>query len=455
MLPKNLKYGSKVESAVSRSYRTNIQPQNGTGPYNVTGETITVNIPTRNNLVLVPSESFLKFKLNINSGAAGNSFRFDSCGAHAVIQRIRVWHGSNLLSDIDSYSMLAKILFDTQVSTDACYGKYNVASGTRSDTVVACPAAGFVATNAYSAIQANSGELIGGNAAVANGGVVSDTYCIPLISIVGSLCSAQYLPLFAMTSAPLRVEIQLVSSVIAMCAAAGAATATLTNVEYVGQFIELGDSAMSSIYSSLNGEPLQLVVPDWRNYQFTGALANGAATQLSMPIPAKFSSLKALLCSVREKGTGAATYFPCSSNTQGITSYQFRLGSQVLPSKPPDTLQEMFMEVQKAVASISDLAYQPSIDKASYTQVVAAINVDSATNVSYTNSGSFCVGLDLENYSGASKDTIFSGYNSNTDDIFFIPNFTATQAVAACRFDAFANFDAVLVCENNTMYVKF
>jgi hypothetical protein len=61
MLPKNLKYGTKIESAVARSSRVNIQPQSGTtyGP----NDTITINIPTRNNLVLVPTESYLKFNI--------------------------------------------------------------------------------------------------------------------------------------------------------------------------------------------------------------------------------------------------------------------------------------------------------------------------------------------------------------------------------------------------------
>ena len=62
MLPKNLKYGSKIESAYARSLRSNIQPQNGTGPYNP-GDTIIINIPTRAGLVLVPSESYLKFNV--------------------------------------------------------------------------------------------------------------------------------------------------------------------------------------------------------------------------------------------------------------------------------------------------------------------------------------------------------------------------------------------------------
>ena len=51
MLPKNLFYASKVESAYARSYGTNIAPQNST-QYGLGGNII-LNIPTRNNLVLV------------------------------------------------------------------------------------------------------------------------------------------------------------------------------------------------------------------------------------------------------------------------------------------------------------------------------------------------------------------------------------------------------------------
>ena len=80
--------------------------------------------------MLVNNESFLKFSLNqfTNAGANPTVYRWDSCGAHGLIQRIRVFHGSNLLSDIDNYGVLSKILFDLQVPTDSSYGKYNIPS---------------------------------------------------------------------------------------------------------------------------------------------------------------------------------------------------------------------------------------------------------------------------------------------------------------------------------------
>ena len=476
MLPKNLAYGSKVESASARSYRTNIQPQNGTGNYNA-GDTIIINIPTRNNLVYVPCESYLKFTHTVTSGAADSNYaRFDSCGAHGLIQRVRVFHGSNLLSDIDNYGLLSKVLFDLQVPTDSSYGKYNVIAGTRSDltctipTLVASDLSGgtfsnftLPVTQTNSGLRLNATAKMTANGTVANGGVISQTFCLNLITLAGALCKDKYFPLFACTSAPLRVEIQLVPALINGMCIHTASTFQITNCEYIAQMIELSDSAMNIIRESQNGQPLQFVNPDYRNYQYTFALANGASTQVSMPIPAKFSSLKSLFITVRDSGNvPKLTYFPYSSNKFGIASYFFRVGSQILPSKVPDTLPEMFSECVKAIGSMGDLNHQPSIDFTSYTQdapVANAGDISVAFGTAYyatsaISSGSFYVGLDLENYSNSDKAAIFSGWNSNTDDIYFMGSFTAPSAITA-RFDAFALFDTVLVFENGTAYVKY
>jgi len=499
MIPTNLKYGTKVESSIARSYRTNIQPQNGTGPYSGL-DTITINIPTRANLVMVPTESYLKFKLNVsNLNSSANSFRLDRSGAHGVIQRLRVWSGSNLSQDIDSYGMLAAIMMDAYVPTDKVYGAFNACSGTRNDLVTVTPAAAALA--GVSCFQSNSGDLVGSGgyiagssqvnpfAVTATTGVVSDTYCINLISLVGSLCKDNYFPLFACSSAPLRLELQLVSGVNNFCAAAVSTVAnsfSITNCEFIAQFIDLGDEAMSMIYSSLGSEPLQMVVPDYRNYQGSQQVTIGSNTLLNFPIPAKFSSLKSIICSVRDRlpgNTQTNAYFPYSSVSFGIQSYQFRLGSQIVPSKPPDSIPEMFEELTKAVASIADLNHQPSIEKFSYqlpnsvaynttaVQGIGAsstfvVTADGTASVSNCNAGSFYAGIDLENYSAASKNSIFSGYNSNTDDIFWQPTFnptansTGVSAIGAngttfnLRLDAFANYDCVVVFQDNTAYTK-
>ena len=487
MLPKNLKYGSKVESANCKSFRTNIQPQNGTGPYNL-GDTITFNIPTRRNLVMVPSESYLKFSILVtNTSTNPNYYRWDSCGAHGLINQIRVSHGSNQLENINMYGQLAKLMFDLQVNTPSSSGKFNILAGTRGDSMVSSqtiagdaddvngiaitPAAATGAQLAsvlnsilnMSVVATNSGDYLkgaGAQGAVANNATTDvQTYCLNLISMCGSLCQNQYLPLFAMDSAPLRLDITLVDSITKMLScASGGGTITVSNVEYVANMIELSDEAMMTIVNSLQGEPLQFVVPSWSNYQSTFP---SGQTQINVPIPAKYSSVKSLFSSFRDR-YNTALYMPYSSVSAGLSSYQYRIGSNLAPLKAPSTSSEYFAEVLKAIGSMSDNYHSPAIDKFSYTLGASTAEVANTGNLSYphsiqrgnTTSGSFCVGLDLESFSNADKSSIFSGYNTNTDDIFLTLNY-GTATPDQLRIDSFALFDQVLVCANSTAFVRF
>jgi len=62
----------------------------------------------------------------------------------------------------------------------------------------------------------------------------------------------------------------------------------------------------------------------------------------------------------------------------------------------------------------------------------------------------------MEVYANAEKDAIFSGYNSLNDDIFCQCDFGGTgNNVANMRADFFALYDSLLICENQTSYVKF
>jgi hypothetical protein len=522
-LPSKLNYQTKIEPAAAKSYRSNIQPQNGTNGY-LPNNIIIFNLPTRNNLVYVPTESYLKFNATItnNSGNAANYYRFDGGGAHGFFRRIRVFHGSNLLEDIDNYDMFAKMMMDCQMEWDAQYGKYSVLAGTRNDLVgptvlaanVATPsAAQIVASTSNSRIiQPKSGALLwatgsatvtlnttsiigstavntiiagvtnnnstGGGTALANGNsFITPTYCINLISMIGTLCNEKYFPLFACTSAPIRVEIQLVPYLGCAMASdqAVGGTFTLNNVEYVMNTIELGDSAMQTIQSSLNGAPLQFALGSFRNYTWNGSLptTSTASTTFSMPIAAKFSSLKSIIIATRDNTNVASGnvngFFPHSSNKYQLNQAYFRIGSVVLPPKFPTTTAEYYAELLKAVGSMSDLQFNPAIDYMSYNQDYAGISpgvlVGPSTPIvtltdptaAVTTSGTFYYAIDLENYASASKSEIFAGHNTNTDDIFYNPSFTGDGVAASynIRFDAYAHFDQVLVFESGTVYVKF
>ena len=223
------------------------------------------------------------------------------------------------------------MMFDLQIPSDATYGKHNILSGTRNDLVVRIPP--VIATD-FTTIkftdfglpvnQINSGARISGDAATFTASTTcSTTLLLNLISLVGSLGSARYFPLFACTSAPLRVEITLASSSLATAACVRTdTTMTVTNCEYIAQFIELNDTAMSIINNSQQGQPIQYVFQDYRNYQYTASIPATTITTVTMPIPAKFASLKSLFITSRDNAKiSLATYFPYSCNKFSISSY--------------------------------------------------------------------------------------------------------------------------------------
>jgi len=474
MLPQNLKYQPKVESAPSRRFRTNIQPQNGQGPY-APSNTIIINIPTRNNTALIASESNLKFTFSYTPSAACAIQSMESCGVHGVINRLRVFHGSNLLQDIQEYHQLAKILYDFQMPNDSVAGRYSVTSATNNDFIGVADASGVIAARATNRGRSfTSGTTAGATAQV------TVNASINLISLVGSLAGGKYLPLWEMTSAPLRVELVLQDNVNKiMCnATTGAPTNgafVVSAVEYIGEFLELPDSAIAAVKAG-SSSPLQMVLPDWRAYTFSTTLST-ASTNVSMPIPAKFSSLKSIVVNQRFS-TGATGYYPVASGRYGLSQYTFRVGAETLPSNPPTVLADIFNETAKCFGSIADVNYQPSIDLQSFapddaltvapatgafqaSYDVAGTNALPVAISSYAdgqtrNSGSFAVGIDLESYMAADKSSIFSGMNTNTSDIFFQPTYLAmSSGTPVINLTAFACYDAVLVCENGVAYTRF
>jgi len=446
MIPSNLVYTGKIESSPARRYRTNIQPQNGTGPY-LGGNTIIVNIPTQANTFLIPSESYLKFNLSAINGATASDFNaFDAQGVHGIIQRLRVYHGSSLLQDIDNYDDLAKILFDYQAALDTTQGRLSITTGTNPN---------YAGADVNNIKAINKGVTIGSLAASATTSI--GQFSINLVSLVGSLAGGKYLPLHFAQASPLRVEIVLKTGCynIGNFSSATLGNFQLDNVEYVAEFLQLSSGAIDAIASRAGGS-LQMVVPDWRNYVFSAQVA--ANSTITMPVAAKFSSLKCLTVSQRQSTrVGVATFYPCAHIKNALSQFSIRIGSEVLPSTAPNTDSEFFSEAAKCFGSLSDMNYQPSIDNAAFSQSVALAMAATAAGAATTESGAFLIGLDCETYQNVDKSSIFAGMDTTTSDIFVNMLYGAGVAAApnnTMLYNAFACFDNVIVFENGAIYSR-
>ena len=480
-LPQNLNFNNSVEASASRSFRSNIQPQTGTTFKK--GETIIFNIPTRQNLVMSGSESMLKGRVTFKNGAGASDYlRFDSNGAHGLIFKLQVYHGSNLLETIENYNTLSKMLFDLQVSTPQSNGKYSILAGTSTEYASAVIAQNATANGSdltttqalanslktsFNALRNSSKYINMGRrlnnygTAIAIDGTVSLDFCIPLISIIGSL-SPKFTPLFACKSAPIRLELTLVTDPLqAICSHVALATdgndMVVDQIEFIASMMELSDSAISIINSNTGGRPLQYTFQDWRNYRWASSVPD-AVTNLSMPIPAKYASLKALfIASKRTNTSGALTFNPFPAEKAFLQQYQFRIGAELYPSKPPTFVSDFFSETLKAIGSISDPLHAPAIDYDSYITDVQTLTNETLFSAPSKGSPSFYVGLDLESYAGSDKSQLFSGKFTANDDIYYNPILNAHGVAAGVTlvFDAFAHFDSVIVFENDTAYVKY
>ena len=433
-LPKNCLYTNKINSSYSRNYQAVIQPQNGNANLN---DTIIFNIPTGGNLVMSGVDTVLKFALSIKNGgtlAAAGTIQLNKGGAYGVFQRMRVFAGGVLISDIDNYGNLMDMLVTCQQSTDTVSGKYKILAGTENS------------------VGASLGALI------ADADSAQYFYCLPLMSIFS--LTNNYVPLFALGGTPLRVELQVVSSITQVARSLTAilpptARELLTNIELVCNMMELSDTGMNIIKNAIGSGPLQWVTQDYRNYS-QNIIVTNSDTTVSIPIPAKFNSLNSLFFSFRGNPGGLLTRMANESNKFHLQEYFFRIGSKTLPIKPPNSVPEFLSELMRAFGSVSDVNHETNISFEAYNKNVSAAITSAVAPATEVYVGSFYVGIDLESYSNTSNDTIYSGMNTSSDDIFFVPRFSsANGANTSVRVDSYALFDQLILIQNGQVSVNY
>lgn len=438
-LPKNALYTNKINSSYARNYQSVIQPQNGNDA--TFNDTIIFNIPTGNNLVMSGADTVLKFDLTIKGDGAGSAVSstfFNKAGAFGCFQRMRILHGGTMLSDIDHYANLLDMLVVSQQSTDILAAKYKILAGT--------DVRGGLDLGVFTANQ----EL-------------TYSFCLPLVSILS--LTHNYVPLFAMSGSPLRIELQVVNNINQICKSlVQVVTPTLksliTRCELVCNMIEMSDTGMNIVKNAIGSGPLQWVVQDYRNYGNNVTLGT-AETTVSVPVPAKFNSLNSLFFSFRSNSSGGSRLIHANESCKfGLSEYFLRIGSRTMPIKPPNSVPECFSELLRAFGTVSDINHECAIDPTQYNKnipVDVVAGADAAARALANvpqNTGAFYVGVDLESYSNTSMDMVYTGTNTSTDDIFFTPKFAAQAGATNIRIDAYALYDQLILIQNGVCTVN-
>jgi hypothetical protein len=426
-LPKQLLYDNKINASYARNYNSVLQPQN-TSNYGL-GQTCIINIPAMNNTAMSGADTILSMTLNLETTAANSFVHLNRCGGAGVIQRLRLFAGSQLLCDIDNYGQLASLLTTYQQSRDDVRGKSKVLQGTE---------------ELRGATIAND---LGDNVAF------SRQLAFPLMSILSM--TDNYVPLWALSSiGTLRLELQFVSSVQKFCGATSIPTfqaglgqnSIFSDLKLLANMVELSDNAMSVIQNSLAGKPVEWVCQSYSNYVYNATLGAGI-TNISMPIAAKYNSLKALYVCMRGTPDGLVNRYADDSPTFTLAEYSTRIGAKVIPSEKPTTIPQFLAEAERALGCVSN---RHSPHSYTYEQITTA--ADNAGGLA--RSSAFMVGIETESYSNTDiGGRVYQGLNTSTDDIFFQAQFTAGNDEV--RFDAYACYDQLIVIDNGAVAVQF
>jgi hypothetical protein len=422
----------------------------------------------RRNTYLDPQQSYIRYTIKNNdavtstgTGDAGQGqFYLDNNGA-CVINRLDVFHASNLLESIQSYNQLMTVMLDTNINSSQKLG-LSAAYGTSSSfatTDISRKGAQLFGTSYISTASVATSQLL--------------TVCMPVISGVFGLTADKMLPIGKLND-DIRLEFTFEQNNAAVVYGTLTPTAgwTITDVQLELAIVELSDEGESMVNSVINpSHPIYLHGNSYRSYSSILAAAAGGVSVL---VPARFGSLKSLfVCPRRSTEIAQLNAYSLSSRINpNFAQYWWRIGSALLPSKyvvlensnTTGGYAEAFMELRKTMHSVSTPA-NASVLPANVYNVAdggsggvtatqarqTSINAASTTVSSYLNG--FLIGQELESFANRS-DILLSGYNTLSQQVFFEAQINTAPA-AQYTLNIFANYDHILVLDQGILSVRF
>ena len=409
-LTSSLFYTNKPGAVASRAIRSSITPANASTFAGHNSAQIRLEIPTGiPGQYLDCQQSYLKFAVAVTSG---NSPKIDGA-VYSIFDRMQISHNGVVLEAIDQYAHLCTMVQDITVSITSRAFDMNIYAGTHINAI-------------------GEGESLTTDAT----GNTKAWFCIPLVSGIMGTMQSKFLPIGDMRG---TFELSLTLSPYGLTLAndTAALAYTVSDVEYMASIVELdpnvaGMIRKESLSRSDNMPAFQIPCTSWRNYSSSVALGNTAASVL---VPVKVRSLKNILVSQRVQAEVTTTVGSKHYRRVGGTdfkSYQWRVGSYMIPQKPVNNTVEAYTELSKSMHNMS------------------FTNEGQIARTNYFGAGDgklFAIGLELESFSHR-QETINCGIDSNNILVFWEPTWTA-GIPANRRVDFFCNHDLLLLIDAN------
>ena len=291
-------------------------------------------------------------------------------GGHALIRRLRILYGGMVLEDIQEYSTLSKIMYDTTVSEEYKAGAGSLLEGTfhpshRTSGVLADAYAEFadLATKAPQAYNSSSRQII-------------------LNCMSGILNSKKLFPLKWM-AAQFAIEIELNEADRALISSARLINPNyqLSNVCYIAEIMDFDSSFDYAFLTGLKSSGVPVKFSSWHWYAHNlQSLTQAQIHERARSIKSAFSVVKD---TVVDKGVDFDVFYHdanSSYSSAGITQaaqeasiseFQYRVGGKYHPAQPVDCTNgasEAYLELAKTINSLGDFTFSTGIRASDFSQ---------------------------------------------------------------------------------------
>jgi hypothetical protein len=428
---------------------------------NAPGVTVRFTLPCQPNTYLIPNVTF-----NCNLVVATAALSLDH-GAGALIERLRIYHGSQLLEDISQYARLRQIITDISQSP--------VNQSTVTNLLEASPqgthqlAAADVAINAFIPPDIENvcerGQIPTVDPTYLPAGQEHPLVISLASGIIGSLAQ-KACPVHAGTGSPLRIELVLSSNNKAIVcdpgqtagAAAGAGTWELHDCELHATYVQVSSNAQALIDQAVGGV-YALNTYTYTHSQQTAVLGD---TDGNVLLPFSYSSLKHVITGLYQSGVEDRLHFNVSGRNQcNVDEVFWQIGAARVPSQPLKGYLQVMNEAFKVYGVSSDIlqicnncdrensaltSTPPLAPRANANEITRPIRV-----------GKFAMGLDLEAWGATSSATrIENGINTTAIQMYV--NWKCSNAdnmTINTEVHTWGCYDLLVTAQNGQFYARF
>ena len=371
-------------------------------------QTIDIDLPSNTrNTYLDFGSSYLSFNVtNID----GDPIKLPGCGAYGLFKKFEAVVGSQTLFSIDNYNQLCDMLLDQDTGVNYKNGTGKVLFGSTQNKFT-----GF-------AMAAGAKKSV----------------ALPLIGNI-LYNTDKYIPLFS--SDKIRLKLTLDTAVIATIGAATDAEITITDVNFVGYFVEVDEAVQQQIDMNTNG--LYEIVAD--NYSHASNSIEANATNVTVTTGFSYGSLNRVMLAFNPTASRVADRESFCRTQAGLLDCAVTVNGQKVPARSikdltipggslggAEPLAELLV-ADKALASFTHDSSFHGPGSGAYTLVTAATAGNADATV-----GTFFLAIDTEKM--RTGDKIYSGLNTIGSTVQVQAEMTAGNANIASNVDAFANY---------------